>query len=46
MHNNLLLALQSGTGAPDLVDIQIDRTSNYMGDNDITTTKACHIDPR
>ncbi|MDQ0338631.1 arabinosaccharide transport system substrate-binding protein [Caldalkalibacillus uzonensis] len=30
MHNNLLLALQSGTGAPDLADIEISRFSNYL----------------
>lgn len=30
MHNNLLLALQSGKGAPDLVDIEIARFSNYL----------------
>ncbi len=33
MHNNLLLSLQSGTGAPDLVDIEIAKFSNFlMGD--------------
>jgi arabinosaccharide transport system substrate-binding protein len=30
MHNNLLLALQSGTGAPDLVDIEIAKFSNFL----------------
>jgi arabinosaccharide transport system substrate-binding protein len=30
MHNNLLLALQSGTGAPDLADIEISRFPNYL----------------
>lgn len=30
MHNNLLLALQSGTGAPDIVDIEISRFPNYL----------------
>src|SRR5690625_681359 len=30
MHNNLLLALQSGKGAPDLVDIEIAKFSNYL----------------
>ena len=30
MHNNLLLALQSGTGAPDIVDIEIGRFPNYL----------------
>jgi len=30
MHNNLLLALQSDDGAPDLVDIEIGRFSNYL----------------
>jgi len=30
MHNNLLLALQSGKGAPDLSDIEISRFPNYL----------------
>ncbi|WP_100406323.1 ABC transporter substrate-binding protein [Bacillus solitudinis] len=30
MHNNLLLALQSGTGAPDIVDIELGRFPNYL----------------
>ncbi|GAE29779.1 ABC transporter substrate-binding protein [Alkalihalobacillus hemicellulosilyticus] len=30
MHNNLLLALQSGSGAPDIVDIEISRFPNYL----------------
>ncbi|SHM69712.1 ABC transporter substrate-binding protein [Gracilibacillus kekensis] len=30
MHNNLLLALQSGDGAPDIADIEIARFPNYM----------------
>lgn len=30
MHNNVLLALQSGTGAPDLVDLEIAKFSNYL----------------
>ncbi|SFL69984.1 L-arabinose-binding protein [Gracilibacillus orientalis] len=30
MHNNLLLALQSGTGAPDIVDIELNRFPNFM----------------
>lgn len=30
MHNNLLLALQSGTGAPDIADIEITRFPNYL----------------
>ncbi|WP_078550447.1 ABC transporter substrate-binding protein [Litchfieldia alkalitelluris] len=30
MHNNLLLALQSGTGAPDISDIEIGRFPNYL----------------
>ncbi len=30
MHNNLLLALQSGKGAPDLVDIEIAKFSNFL----------------
>ncbi|WP_416147539.1 ABC transporter substrate-binding protein [Salipaludibacillus sp. HK11] len=30
MHNNLLLALQSGSGAPDLADIEIARFPNFL----------------
>ncbi|RCW76745.1 ABC transporter substrate-binding protein [Saliterribacillus persicus] len=30
MHNNLLLALQSGTGAPDIADIEIGRFPNFL----------------
>ncbi|ADU29384.1 ABC transporter substrate-binding protein [Evansella cellulosilytica] len=30
MHNNLLLALQSGSGAPDMVDIEIARFPNFL----------------
>ncbi|KYG27583.1 ABC transporter substrate-binding protein [Alkalihalobacillus trypoxylicola] len=30
MHNNLLLALQSGTGAPDIADIELGRFPNYL----------------
>lgn len=30
MHSNLLLALQSGRGAPDLADIEIRQISNYL----------------
>lgn len=30
MHNNLLMSFQSGTGAPDIVDIEIKRFSNYL----------------
>ncbi|MGM7723347.1 ABC transporter substrate-binding protein [Metabacillus sp. Hm71] len=30
MHNNLLLALQSGEGAPDLADIEVGRFPNYL----------------
>ncbi|MEH7177040.1 ABC transporter substrate-binding protein [Neobacillus vireti] len=30
MHNNLLLALQSGKGAPDIVDIEVSRFPNYL----------------
>jgi arabinosaccharide transport system substrate-binding protein len=34
MHNKLLLSLQSGTGAPDLVDIEISRFGNYLRGDD------------
>lgn len=30
MHNKLLISLQSGTGAPDLADIEISKFSNYL----------------
>ncbi len=30
MHNKLLIALQSGTGAPDIVDIEIGKYANYL----------------
>ncbi|WP_163538529.1 ABC transporter substrate-binding protein [Gracilibacillus sp. YIM 98692] len=30
MHNNLLLSLQSGDGAPDIADIEISRFPNYL----------------
>lgn len=30
MHNNLLMALQSGEGAPDIVDIEIAKFSNFL----------------
>src|SRR5690606_39845857 len=30
MHNNLLMALQSGSGAPDLVDIELAKFSNFL----------------
>jgi len=30
MHNNLLLAIQSGEGAPDLADIEIAKFSNFL----------------
>nr|WP_318036087.1 ABC transporter substrate-binding protein [Halobacillus salinarum] len=30
MHNNLLLALQSGKGAPDLADIELSKYANFM----------------
>ena len=30
MHNKLLIALQAGTGAPDMVDIEISKFSNFL----------------
>jgi len=30
MHNKLLIALQSGSGAPDIVDIEIGKYANYL----------------
>ncbi|PPA69905.1 ABC transporter substrate-binding protein [Jeotgalibacillus proteolyticus] len=30
MHNNLLMALQSGSGAPDLADIELAKFSNFL----------------
>lgn len=30
MHNNLLLAVQSGVGAPDMADIEISKFANFL----------------
>ncbi|WP_142688686.1 extracellular solute-binding protein, partial [Acinetobacter baumannii] len=30
MHNKLLIALQSGVGAPDLVDIELGKYANFL----------------
>jgi ABC-type sugar transport system, periplasmic component len=30
MHNNLLVALQSGTGAPDLADVELNKFPNFL----------------
>src|SRR5690554_1695742 len=30
MHNSLLVALQAGTGAPDIADIEISKFANYL----------------
>ncbi|GAE92056.1 alpha-arabinosides ABC transport system [Gracilibacillus boraciitolerans JCM 21714] len=38
MHNNLLLALQSGEGAPDIVDIELNRFPNYLQGGTTTVT--------
>lgn len=33
MHNKLMMSLQSGSGAPDLCDIEIGQFPNYLGDD-------------
>ena len=50
MHSKLLMALQSGTGAPDLVDIEVGKYANFLkGDiqliplNDIIETELDNI---
>lgn len=50
MHNKLLIALQSGVGAPDIVDINLTWWSNFMqGDiqlvplNDIVEPELDHM---
>ena len=30
LHNKLLVALQSGVGAPDLADIEVSKSANYL----------------
>src|SRR5690625_7915456 len=30
MHNNVIMSLQSGTGAPDIVDLEIARFPNFL----------------
>lgn len=50
MHNKLLIALQSGTGAPDMADIEISKFANYLkgkpqleGLNDIVEPELANI---
>ncbi len=45
MHNNLLVALQSGTGAPDIVDIEISRFPNYLRGNVQLRSMNDYVDP-
>ncbi|SDN98718.1 ABC transporter substrate-binding protein [Alkalicoccus daliensis] len=45
MHNNLLLSLQSGSGAPDFADIEISQFANYLqGDVQLQPLNE-HIEP-
>lgn len=45
MHNNLLLALQSGTGAPDIVDIELGRFPNYLQGEPQLLPMNEHVEP-
>ncbi|WP_226037731.1 ABC transporter substrate-binding protein [Aquibacillus saliphilus] len=45
MHNNLLLALQSGTGAPDISDIEISRFPNYLQGEPQMLPMNDHVEP-
>ena len=45
MHNNLLLALQSGKGAPDIADIEIARFPNYLQGEPQLEPMNDHIEP-
>ncbi|MBM7553143.1 ABC transporter substrate-binding protein [Thalassobacillus pellis] len=45
MHNNLLLALQSGTGAPDIADIEISRFPNYLQGEPQMLPMNEHVEP-
>ncbi len=44
-HNNLLISLQSGTGAPDIVDIEIGRFANYLKGTPQLLPLNSEIDP-
>lgn len=45
MHNNVLLALQSGKGAPDIVDIEIGRFPNYLEGEPQLLTMNEYVEP-
>lgn len=45
MHNNLLLSLQSGTGAPDIADIEITRFPNYLQGEPQLLPMNEHVEP-
>jgi arabinosaccharide transport system substrate-binding protein len=45
MHNQLLVALQSGVGAPDIVDIEIARFPNYMRGTPQLVSMNEHVEP-
>ena len=45
MHNNLLLALQSGSGAPDFADIEISQYGNFMQGDVQLEPMTEHIEP-
>ncbi|RCW76891.1 ABC transporter substrate-binding protein [Saliterribacillus persicus] len=45
LHNNLLLALQSGTGAPDIADIELSRFPNFMQGEPQLLPMNDHVEP-
>lgn len=45
MHNNLLLSLQSGSGAPDFADIEISQFANYLQGEPQLESLNEHIEP-
>ncbi|SDN99152.1 ABC transporter substrate-binding protein [Alkalicoccus daliensis] len=45
MHNNLLMSLQSGSGAPDIVDIEINRFPDYLQGEIQFESMTEHVEP-
>ena len=45
MHSKLLVALQSGVGAPDLVDIEISKFANFLKGTVQLADYSKHVDP-
>lgn len=45
MHNKLLIALQSGTGAPDIVDIEIGKFANFLKGTPALVPMNSIVDP-